>query len=331
MARLNRAEMTQLDGLMQKCVWTDADIDTLLGLTAVESLTFPAGTLLPSGALGRFAPLTALRAVILDGCPVGDADIAQLAMARPELRRLHVTGTKITDAALPTIGKSFPRLEQLHIGQTAITNKGLPYLTPLSYLEYLWVDGTTVTDAGLLSLAPARRLTSVNVQKTAVTPAGKDAHLRAWFAARRGPKATPPDPADVVACHALLMEFFQAMNAWEPEAARAMEIRTQNAAESEKRRAHLQEQEKRVAEIFDRFLTARPRRGERDQVLHVSKPLTYSAVQFFDAERVSRDRVNIITKEPSQYRLYTCVRTPEGWRIDAKKWLGGGGWKRDFF
>jgi hypothetical protein len=331
MARLTRAETNLLNSLVQKTAWTLADVDALLSLTGAESLNFAPGTRLPYGALARLSALPSLRAVSLDGCPVGDVEVAELADAAPGLTQLHLTSAKITDAALRTIGAGFPQLKELHIGQTAITDSGLPALASLAKLEVLWLDGTAVTDAGLLGLAPAPHLTGMNLKNTAVTDAGKEAHFRAWLAARRGPKYVPPDPADVESCHDLLTAFFEAMNEWERGTIPYTGRGTATDADFEELQKQRDERRRLVGEIFARFLTPRLRKGERDEALTTSKPLTYSAVEFFEDERVSSDRINVITKETFWYRLYACVRTPNGWRIDARRWLNMGRWERDYF
>jgi hypothetical protein len=329
--------------------WTREDAQILAAAGEIPNLYFAPGVRLPGGffpcladarlhitgrlslketrltandlaAIGR---LPGMYGFWLENCPVGDAEIAAfLASGPPPLKELYLVRTRITDASLSGIADALPSLEHLNLSQSGITDEGLAPLSGMPHLTALSLDGTAVTDDGILALARSRRFITLCPKETAITESGLDAYFRAWFMAHRGSNARTPNADDLDACRSLLSEFFAAMNEWELDT----EARFQQTRGIVDVDVVHQERHAAVAAIFARFCTAKWHGKNRP---HRRNPPTYSRLQFVAEDQPMRNRFHLVAKEDigaTHWYLFVLLRTAEGWRLDARKWMGSGVW-----
>jgi hypothetical protein len=339
--------------------WTLEDVEELAAARSVPALYFEQRVRLPAGTFTRLADAglqiegsltlrdTALTAddlaaigrlpgmygLRLEGCPIGDAEIAAFMANNPApMKELNLIRTGITDASLDAIAAGLPSLEHLHLSRTAVTDAGMPALARLPRLTALELERTTVTDIGIASLGPSARYIKVNTKNTAITEVGEDAYFRAWFTAQRNPNSRTPEAVDLDACQAHLTEFFGAMNEWELDA----ETQYRQNPNARPLTDIDRETQAAFAAICARFCT--PKLQGRGRY-HRQNPPTYSRIQFFAEEQTSRNRIHILAKERFggqrpifydvtilRWYLFVMLRTPEGWRLDARKWMDKGGW-----
>lgn len=334
-----------------KVEWTQEDIEALATIRSVPTLYFEPKVRLPAGTFTRLADarlqiegrltlrdtmltaddlaaigrLPGIYGLWLEGCSVGDAEIAAFLAGPPApLRELNLVRTAVTDASAGAIAAGLPSLEHLHLSKTAITDAGIPALARLPRLTTLALERTAITDMGIASLGPSARYIQVNAKNTAVTEAGEDAYFHAWFTGQRPPSFRTPEAADRNACLTHLTEFFGAMNEWEADTdalyRRNLNDRPLSQIDRETQAA--------FAAICARFCTPRLQGKGR---YHRQNPPTYSRMQFFTDEQPSRNRIHIVAKERFgillRWHLFALLRTVEGWRLDARKGIESGVWK----
>ncbi len=105
--------------------------------------------------IARFASLTQLKKLILDGAAITDQGAVQLLKNFPELEFLDIADTQISDAGFAEFGR-LPKLNYLDVGGTSVREDGLVAIGQLQQLRHLDLARSKVTDAGLLHLKGSR-------------------------------------------------------------------------------------------------------------------------------------------------------------------------------
>jgi RNA polymerase sigma factor (sigma-70 family) len=150
---------------------TDADLEYLNGLTALQCLYLFATTVTDAG-MEYLTGLTALEGLDLSGTQVTDAGLGHLE-GLTALRTFKLGWTAVTDAGLAHL-KGLTALQHLDLSETNVTDAGLEHLKGLTVLRQLGLSNTQVTDAGLEHLKGLTALSRLDVRGTQVSGAGVD-------------------------------------------------------------------------------------------------------------------------------------------------------------
>ena len=130
------------------------------------------GSQLEDSQLWHLHRLTGLCRVTLDGRPITNQGLAQLA-GLTDLTALSLRRTRITDDGLQYLLR-IPHLTYLDLSRTAVTDNGLKNLQESNQLATLILSHTTVSDAGLSRLHRLHRLKNLVIIETRVTDEGID-------------------------------------------------------------------------------------------------------------------------------------------------------------
>jgi len=126
------------------------------------------GAKVDDAAVGRLAPHLArigtLRALSLDGAPVGDAALKHLAAVR-HLESLHLARTRVSDAGLKHLA-GVGHLRVLNLAGTAVVGDGLADLVGLAALRALNLSDTPLRDGATAHLGRMRQLESLSLGGT---------------------------------------------------------------------------------------------------------------------------------------------------------------------
>ena len=102
---------------------------------------------------------------------VTDADIANLAKLRQQIRTLTLRNAGLTDAQLRGLG-AMDNVVRLRLEQNPITDAGLQALGAMKNLRQLNLYGAKITDGGLAALTGLTKLERLHAWETGVTDAG---------------------------------------------------------------------------------------------------------------------------------------------------------------
>jgi hypothetical protein len=149
--------------LLGLCPVREEHAAALATLTQLEYLEVIEKDVVPS-LPDYLTSLVALRTLYLDGCPLGDGNLAAL-RDLPALRCLWLVSAQVTDAGLPTVGQ-LAALQHFSLAYAPISDAGLGHLARLTELEGLGLFATPVTDAGIRELSDLRRLKFLNLGRT---------------------------------------------------------------------------------------------------------------------------------------------------------------------
>lgn len=257
------------------------------------------------------------------GCPVTDELLAPFAGYK-SMVNFGVEDGALTDACFPVFS-AMPRLRYLLLdGNAGINGGGLSALRECK-IDLLTLNRTGLDDAGLLQAASVPRLSHIQLDHTAVTYEGllavagnsyiqPVAHTQftkeqlEQFSQLQREKAKKPAQLDEQAaeeCRRVLSAFFAEMTEWE----RYMEQAGFEDAETVPR----------LLAIWEKYVSEKPRPGYRPLGLSYSAQGTYAGEQFLDAERITRNKLYIYTREKNTGfdRRFLMKRVDEGWKIDA--------------
>lgn len=267
------------------------------------------------------------------GCPVTDTLLAPFT-GHKNMVNLGVEDGNLTDDCFP-IFAAMPKLRYLLLdGNAAINGSGLDALQNCK-LDLLTLSRTRLDDAGLLQAASIPRLSHIQIDRTVVTYEGllaiagnsriePVAHKQfnkeqmEHFAQVQREKDKKPIALDEQAaeeCRRVLSAFFGEMTAWE----RYMEQAGFEDAQAMPR----------LLEIWEKYVSEKPRSGYRPLGLSYSSQGTYRGEQFLDAEQVTRNKLYIYTKEENTGfdRRFLMKRVGDSWKIDAVQ-MRLNGWQR---
>jgi hypothetical protein len=133
---------------------TDADLQRLRGMPALQVLTLSGNTKITDAGLECVQGLHGLRALHLNQTRVTDTGLARL-RGLSYLKEVSLFGTPITDEGLAHLSH-LKDLEKLYLGEQPITDQGLAYLHGLRNLRVLYLFHTRVTTAGVEELRRLR-------------------------------------------------------------------------------------------------------------------------------------------------------------------------------
>lgn len=229
----------------------------------------------------------------------------------PKLQYLWLEGNvDMTGSGLALLRES--KINALDMKHTALDDKALLLAAELPKLSYLHVDDTLVTFDGILAVADNQRIKICSKTLFSVE------QLDAFSAAQRmaGKKKLTLDQQAAAQATEILQRFFDAMTAWEIMA-------YQNGITSEGLQESLQQ-------IFDMYVSEKPRRGYRPLGLSAEANGTYHAHKIIDAEQVTKNKLYLYTKNSSgsQSTYRFLMRNVNGsWKVDHAQ-VHWDGWQR---
>ena len=258
------------------------------------------------------------------GCPVTDELLAPFA-GHKSMVNFGVEDGALTDACFPVFS-AMPRLRYLLLdGNAGINGGGLSALRECK-IDLLTLNRTGLDDAGLLQAASVPRLSHIQLDHTAVTYEGllavagnsrikPVAHVQftkeqmehfSQLQRERAKKSVQLDEQAVTECRRVLSAFFAEMTEWEQYMAQAGFEDAEAAP--------------RLLAIWEKYVSEKPRPGYRPLGLSYSAQGTYNGEEFLDAERITRNKLYIYTREKNTGfdRRFLMKRVGgEGWKIDA--------------
>lgn len=118
-------------------------------------------------------------------------------------------------------------------------------------------------------------------------------------------KPVKPNEQDVQACRGVLTAFFEEMTSWE-------QFTDQVGFDDPRVKP-------RLLAIWEKFVSEVPRAGFRPLALSYSPSGTYRNDCFLDAERITKNKLLIYTRDSQTdfTRRFLMKRTVDGWKIDA--------------
>jgi serine/threonine protein kinase len=149
----------------------DAGLERLKGLNKLQHLNL-SHTRVGDAGLEHITGLSNLTFLGLGACwRVGDAGLARLGKAFPNLSTLYLGGTQVSDAGLVHL-KQLTKLTRLTINVTRVSDTGLGHIKALTKLESLDLSKTQVSDTGLKLLTGLSNLTELYLIDTPITTDG---------------------------------------------------------------------------------------------------------------------------------------------------------------
>ena len=247
-------------------------------------------------------PFTAHKSMVNFGVENGSLTDACFPVfsAMPKLRILMLTGNAGIDGSGLSALQSC-KLDLLALDHTGLDDAGLLQAASIPKLSHIWIDHTTVTYDGLLAVTGNHYISPVaHVQFT------KEQMER--FSQLQREKAKKPTQLDEQAaseCRRVLSAFFAEMTQWE-------QYMDQAGFEDA-------EAVPRLLEIWEKYVSEKPRPGYRPLGLCYSAQGTYNGEEFLDAEQITRNKLYIYTREKNTGfdRRFLMKRAGKGWMIDA--------------
>lgn len=145
--------------MLYKTQITDAAFDTIVTHKSLRQLSL-GGTKTTARGWRRIQELPKLDGLYLEELPVTDANLAELVIARPELKALSLEMTNVSDAGLVHLGR-LNGLKDLQLIGTQVTDTGLSHLVLLPALERIYLTDTKITNVGLTHVARMKTLRSI--------------------------------------------------------------------------------------------------------------------------------------------------------------------------
>ena len=133
---LTRDASGRVTGARLDLAWvTDGDVASLAAMADLKSLDL-SFTLITDAGLESLSSLIAIESLNLQSAEL----LTDTAMAHvrgwKRLRSLNLRGTDITDTTMEYVS-GFPALQSLDISYTQVTNNGMEFLAPLNHIEEL--------------------------------------------------------------------------------------------------------------------------------------------------------------------------------------------------
>lgn len=333
----------RLQELLLKKSWTDSDVDEVAAMKTLRHLALPPDLLLPSRGLQKLAGIRSLQSLTMPHSRMNEEDMAAIAgmpalwrldlegtpmdgamlealTAAPRLKDLWLKNTGIDDALMEIIAR-IPALEWLIITDNPVTDAGLRALCRATRLRTLWLGGTGVTDAGVVTLAPLQSLTALNITGSAVTEQGKSALFTAQQARRKSSRKGDTfvgDETDVANAKRALIEFIEAIEAWNVETTKQARRDSENSFTRDRAAA-------KVA-IFERLCTKRTRVHDDPALLTWSEKNRPSPPgDILEVDQVDPRRIEICYRGDQGRLLFVLFKRNGRWFIDhCKSWMEGG-------
>lgn len=274
-----------------------------------------------------------LVGLVFKNCPITDKDIETLS-SLPKLVNLTLENTHISDNALEYLA-NIATLQYLFIVGADIDGSGLIHLQSHKKLNTLWLDNTCLNNDGVKYLIDFQKLGVVRFVNTEVTYDGlmslasnykikvagdhfSEQEMRAFEAEQRtlNKKTLTFDAQDIETAKAQLLDFFDAITAWE------------QLAEKDHDEDDLLRQ---CIGIFATYCTEKKRKGFRPHWISFSYGPNYSYANhhIVDWEQPNKNKLYIYTRDDyldTQYRFLFSQKTDK-WMLDEGYVLDGG-WKK---
>lgn len=218
----------------------------------------------------------------------------------PKLRYLLLDGnSQITGSGLSVMGEC--KIDLLTLNHTGLNDDGLMQAASIPKLTHIQIDHTAVTYEGLLHIAEHTRIEPVSKEQFTQEQMETFSNLQR----EKAKKSVKLDQQAVEECQKTLKGFFEAMTAWEKYV-------SEMGFEDE-------EINLRLLNIWEQYVSEKPRQGYRPLGLSYSPTGTYSDDVFIDAEQLTKNKIYIYTKTKNTgfERRFLMKRVDERWKIDA--------------
>ena len=248
-------------------------------------------------------PLAKLKNMVNFGIEDGELtdDCFSVFASMHKLTYLFLNGnSSINGSGLSAFGKC--KLELLALNRTGLDDVGLSLAANISKLTHIHINHTNVTYDGIMAIISNKRLSLVGDEQFTKE------ELEEFSVAQRNKakKKTEIDYKAVEQCQKVLNDFFKAMTNWEKH--------------TDKVGFNHPDVEIGIREIWENYVSEKPRKGHRPLAMHYCPDGTYEDDVFIDAEQITKNKLYIYTKQTSGGRFekrFLMKRVKDEWKIDA--------------